>query len=166
MTKITKLLSIVLMGCLMQSCSNKKLDQQFGVNFNSIRKQNGIPILSSKWVVVNPFKTRERAWRSPSQKHGFVSKKIIIVNNKITSESDTYYSGKQLPITDLDHAGQNEAEYLVIRYFYDATGKKVKNIKAFTNAEESFNVSFDEAKAILLKWGIKIPYSDLATLSR
>jgi len=154
---------LLVAGILCSCAESNKLNRKYGVSFNSIREKNGISILPKSWHVVNPyFRSGEISWVPTNTKKGFVSKKVIFKKNAIDTESDTYYSGKMVVITDPDHRGAKTSEYLVVRYFYDKSEKSIYKTMIFTNHGNGSRKSFDEARKILKKWGITIQTSVLS----
>ena len=163
MKKIKSSLFLLLVAGILCSCAeSNKLNRKYGVSFNSIREKNGISILPKSWHVVNPyFRSEEISWMPTNTKKGFVAKGLLLKNNVIDTESDTYHSGKEFPSKYIDHRGQKEAEYLVVRYFYDKTGKSIYKIECYTNSGVDFfeEIPINKANEILIKWGITPPKS-------
>ena len=145
-------------GILCSCSESKKWNRKYGISFNKVRKENKIPILPKNWHLENSYFTNGNISWAPivTTNHGFVSKSIEIQNNVINTESDTYYSGKLVVITDPDHGGTKEPEELIVRYFYDKTEKLIYKTMIFTNHGNGSRKSFDEARKILKKWGITI----------
>ena len=71
------------------------MEKHHGIEFNDKRKELGIPILDSKWVIDNDKSSQFITyWRNNDGRNGHVEKKLEYGITNIRYETDLYHSPK------------------------------------------------------------------------
>ena len=159
------MLKIMLVQCcigaalLMSSCSNSDLNSKYGVAYNQVRQNIGLPVLDSTWRYNEAVGVVGGSWINPICPQGtpcHYEKSFLCENDgTMLSEDDTYIGPNKYTTVD----GTFEETLHITYYFKDKRweylwrrGVNVKDSRwEFDEYEE---ISSKEADSLLTLWGL------------
>jgi hypothetical protein len=137
------------------ACSDSAGDgSRFGVEYNGVRKSNGLPSLRSDWNRIVQFVGGQAAWNSPSERKigvpQYVQKNVFWDRSGIISEDDTYISGRWISRKAIDPDSGDGWEELVVKYNY-----RSKSWECFWITDTGLeNISKSKAEELIRDWGL------------
>ncbi len=161
-------IKIVSISMIVFLCSCEQKIYKYGFEFNGIREEIGLPILSETWrlyksgvdfnkreflIYVNPDVSKSK--NTPL----YYSKNITYTNDTIICEVDTYLSGETYTTID----GEMKESLIASYYFVNDTLEKKEhsigwNYKIFSSSENDtygMNLTEEQADSILVSWKLK-----------
>jgi len=149
----------IVVSLLMSSCSYSDLNSKYGVAYNQVRQNVGLPVLDSTWRYNEAVGVVGGSWINPICPKGTPChfKKCFLCENDGTMlwEEDIYIGSNKYTTVD----GTFEEMLRITYYFKDnrwgylwTTGVSVKNSR--WEHEQDEEISSKEADSLLTLWGI------------
>jgi len=128
-------------------------EDKYAAEFNGNRIRLGIPPLPNNWQLANS-PTNEIVWQNPSwreHKPGHVYKSLTFSENRLVSEADSYFSGREFPAMDPDAKTDPETLTIAFKFSSAELADGIRECTLLTSTGVT-NISYEAATNLIYKW--------------